>query len=320
MEMDVKEIERQKRAREIAATVISGGSVQPADVGIEPIGGMTNRNYRVTVAGQPYVVRIPGEGTEEYVDRKADEQASRITSDLGVNAPLVYYDPTSGVQITKFIANGVTMSAEVFADPDAVRRAARSFHKLHTSGAKFRNRFDEKVIAQSYLELLAKKSAPLPEGYARVQQEAERIRAALAKSCGEHVACHNDPAPENLIDTGERVYILDWEFGGNNDPYWDLADLAVETGFSEEQDRILLAAYLGREPTPSEYGRIVLHKSLVFLLWTLWGVLQEANKNPRPAYHFKSYWDYAMDRFVRCQEIMNAENFGRLLDAVNKGE
>lgn len=320
MEMDVQEIARQKRAREIAASVISGGSVKADDVAISPLGGMTNRNYCVTVADTQYVVRIPGEGTEEYVDRKADEQASRLTSDLGVNAPLVYYDAATGVQITKFIADGVTMNAAVFADLGAVRRAALSFRKLHTSGARFRNRFDEKEIAQSYLDLLAKKSSPLPEGYDRVQREAETIRAALAKSRGEFVACHNDPAPENLIDTGQRVYILDWEFGGNNDAYWDLADVAVETGFSEEQDRVLLEAYLGREPRLSEYGRIVLYKSLVFLLWTLWGVLQEANKNPRPAYHFKSYWDYAMDRFTRCQQIMNADNFGKLLDAVNKGD
>lgn len=318
--MDVQEAERQNRARTIASTVITGASVPAADVGIEPLGGMTNRNYRVTVAGARYVVRIPGEGTEEYVDRRSDEQASRLTSDLGVNAPLVFYDASTGVQITKFIENGVTMNAEVFADLGAVRRAALSFRKLHTSGAKFRNRFDEKVIAQEYLDLLAKKSSRLPDGYDRVQREAETIRAALAQTCGEYVGCHNDPAPENLIDTGTRVYILDWEFGGNNDPFWDLADLAVETGFSEEQDRTLLDAYLGREPKTSEYGRLVLQKSLVFLLWTLWGVLQEANQNPRPAYHFKSYWDYAMDRFTRCQQIMNSENFGGLLEAVRKGD
>lgn len=318
--MDIQEQERQNRARTIASTVITGGNIKPTDVGIEPLGGMTNRNYRVTVGETRYVVRIPGEGTEEYVDRRSDEQASRITSDLGVNAPLVFYDASTGVQITKFIENGVTMSATVFADLGAVRRAALSFHKLHTSGAKFRNRFDEKVIAQEYLDILAKKNSPLPDGYDRVQREAESIRAALAQSCGEFVACHNDPAPENLIDTGDRVYILDWEFGGNNDPFWDLADLAVETGFSEEQDRTLLAAYLGREPKLNEYGRLVLQKSLVFLLWTLWGVLQEANKNPRPAYHFKSYWDYAMDRFTRCQKIMNADNFGSLVEAVRKGE
>lgn len=317
--MDQEEAARQQRAREIAATIVTGGGLSAADVGIEPLGGMTNRNYRVTVDGTRYVVRIPGEGTEEYVDRKADEQATRITSNLGVNAPLVFYDASTGVQITRFIENGVTMSTSVFADPGSVRRAALSFRKLHTSGAKFRNRFDDKEIAQSYAELLAKKNSPLPEGYDRVQRDSETIRSALAQSCGEFVACHNDPAPENLIDTGERVYILDWEFGGNNDPFWDLADLAVETGFSEEQDRLLLETYLGREPKLSEYGRLVLQKSMVFLLWTLWGVLQEANKNPRPAYHFKSFWDYAMDRFVRCQQIMNADNFGTLVEAVRKG-
>ena len=149
--MDMQEIERQKRAREIAALVISGGTVRAADVAIEPLGGMTNRNYKVTVAQIPYVVRIPGEGTEEYVDRKADEQASRVTSDLGVNAPLVYYDAAAGIQITKFIHDGVTMSAALLKDPDAIRRAALSFRKLHTSGTKFRNRFEELVDTFSFL-------------------------------------------------------------------------------------------------------------------------------------------------------------------------
>ncbi|WP_045835740.1 choline kinase family protein [Hyphomicrobium sp. 99] len=317
--MDIQEQERQRRAREVAASVVGGGSVRPEDVAIELLGGMTNRNYLVKVAGETYVVRIPGEGTEEYLDRKADGQAAQITSDLGVNAHLVHYDTAKGVQITKFIENGKTMSAELFQDPDAVRRAALSFRKLHTSGAKFHNRFDEKVIAQEYLDMLRSKGARFPDGYERVQSEADAIREVLTSTCGELAPCHNDPAPENLVDTGERVHILDWEFGGNNDPFWDLADLSVETGFTEEQDRILLEAYLGRPPKESEYGRMVLHKSLVFLLWTLWGVIQETNKNPRPAYHFASFWDYAMDRFTRCQQIMNADNFRGLVEVVRTG-
>jgi thiamine kinase-like enzyme len=92
--------------------------------------------------------------------------------------------------------------------------------------------------------------------------------------------------------------------------------LSVETAFTEEQDRILLEAYLGRPPRESEYGRIVLYKSLAFLLWTLWGVLQHVNENPRPAYHFANYWDYAMDRFTKCQAIMNSDRFATLLEAV----
>ncbi|MDH3689855.1 MAG: phosphotransferase, partial [Gammaproteobacteria bacterium] len=204
-------------------------------------------------------------------------------------------------------------------DMGAVRRAADAFKRLHTSGRQFLNRFDEKNVAQEYLDVLRQKNAPLPGGYEKVQKEADTIREALAANRPPLAPCHNDPAPENLVDTGKRVYILDWEFGGNNDPFWDLGDLSVETDFSEEQDRVLLQTYLGREPTEAEHGRMILQKSLVFLLWTLWGVLQEVNKNPRPAYHFASYWDYAMDRFTRCQEIMNRENFGDLMNAV-KGD
>ena len=193
------------------------------------------------------------------------------------------------------------MSARIFQDTGAVRRAAVSFRKLHTCGRRLKNDFNEKDVARDYLDVLRAKNAPLPEGYERVQQQAEAIRDVLRATLQETVPCHNDPAPENLVDTGSRVYTLDWEFAGNNDPFWDLADLSVEGGFTEEQDRLLLQAYLGRMPKQSEYGRIVLYKSLAFLLWTLWGVLQHANRNSRPAYHFASYWDYAMDRFTRCR-------------------
>jgi thiamine kinase-like enzyme len=277
---------------------------------------MTNRNYLANALGKRFVVRIPGEGTEEYIDRKADEEAGRLTSDIGVNAPVVYYDPKTGTQITRFIEGCVTMSAEVFKDPGAVRRAAASFRKLHTSGRKLKNDFNEKAVAQEYLDVLKARNAQLPDGYEKVQKQADLIRDVLRATAQETVPCHNDPAPENLVDTGERVYILDWEFAGNNDPFWDLADLSVETAFTEEQDRILLEAYLGRPPRESEYGRIVLYKSLAFLLWTLWGVLQHVNANPRPAYHFASYWDYAMDRFTKCQAIMNSDRFAALLEAV----
>lgn len=317
--MDIKELERQARARRVLAEVVGSGGVKVDDLPLVPLDGMTNRNYKITVGGVNFVVRIPGEGTEEYVNRNADEQAARTTSEIGVNAPVVFYDAKAGVQITKFIENSRSLRAPgVLDEPDAIRRAARAFHLLHTSGKSFLNRFDEKEVAASYMDILRQKNARLPDGYERVQQAAESIRAALSESSKGLVPCHNDPAPENLVDAGDKVYILDWEFGGNNDAFWDLGDFSVESGFTKEQDIIFLEAYLGHPPAPHEYGRMVLQKSLVFLLWTLWGLLQEANQNPRPAYHFKSYWDYAMDRFTRCQEIMNGEDFDELVEAVRQ--
>jgi len=318
--MDAEEQKRQAQAREIAARVVGGGKVDPASLQPEPLEGMTNRNYRIKIGDARYVVRIPGEGTEEYINRQADGQAARITSEIGVNAPVVYYDEKSGTQITQFIENSRTFRMPgVCDDPQALARAARAFHRLHTSGKTFLTRFDEKVIAAEYMDILRKKGARLPDGYERVQREAEAIRAALTANGVNLAPCHNDPAPENLIDAGDRAYILDWEFGGNNDPYWDLGDFSVETAFNEQQDRTFLEAYLGHKPRDHEYGRMILQKSMAFLLWTLWGLLQEANQNPRPAYHFASYWDYAMDRFTKCQAIMNGKDFPGLLEAVRRG-
>lgn len=318
LNIDLEERDRQIRARDLASRHIFETHVDTSTIEIEPLAGMTNRNYLVTANGQRFVVRIPGAGTEDYIDRKADEEAGRLTSSLGVNAPLVWYDPATGAQITRFVEGAVPMSPEILRDPRAVAEAALAFRTLHTCGKKLRNDFNEKTVAQEYLDLLSARDARMPEGYAKVQEEAEVIRSAVRASALELVPCHNDPAPENLVYTGSRAYILDWEFAGNNDPFWDIADLSVEAGFTEAQDRQFLEAYLGRLPTDGEYGRVMCYKALAFLLWTLWGCLQEANKNPRPAYQFKSYWDYAMDRFTRCQAIMRAPDFPALLAAVRR--
>ena len=318
--IDNEELERRARARTVAAEVIGEGKVDAESLPLEPLAGMTNRNYLITVNGARYVVRIPGAGTEEYVDRAADCQAGQLTDDVGVGATLVHYDVAAGIQITAFIEGSIDMRQPgVLDEPEAVRRAARAFHRLHTCGKQMLNRFEPKSVAQEYLDVLRAKNAELPEGYERVQEEAEGIRAVLNDTCKAFVPCHNDPAPENLVDTGERVFILDWEFGGNNDPYWDLGDFSVESDFTEEQDRIFLEAYVGREPTAAEMGRMQMQKALVFLLWTLWGVLQHVNANPRPAYEFASYWEYAMNRFTRCQAIMNRPDFPDLIEAVKRG-
>jgi thiamine kinase-like enzyme len=316
---DREETERRQRAREVAATIVGEGRVDAAGLPLEPLAGMTNRNYLITVGDKRYVVRIPGAGTEEYIDRTADAQAGRLTDEIGVGAKLVHYDVDGGIQITEYIENSIDLRKPgVLDDPDVVRRAARAFHRLHTCGRKMLNRFEPKAVAQEYLDVLKAKDAELPEGYERVQDEAEAIRETLNATCAELVPCHNDPAPENLVDTGDRVFILDWEFGGNNDPYWDLGDFSVESDFTEDQDRIFLQAYVGREPTEAEFGRMQMQKALVFLLWTLWGVLQHVNANPRPAYEFASYWEYAMNRFTRCQEIMNRDDFPAMMNAVRE--
>ena len=116
---------------------------------------------------------------------------------------------------------------------------------------------------------------------------------------------HCDPLCENFLDTGERMYVIDYEYSGNNDPMWDLGDLSVEGGFGPEQDAALLAAYFDGDVPSTEASRMVIHKAMCDLLWTLWGVIQHVNENPAD-----DFWAYATGRFERCQALMATSEFG----------
>ena len=135
-------------------------------------------------------------------------------------------------------------------------------------------------------------------------REAETIREVLSKNPAPLVPCHCDPLCENFLDDGTRMWIVDWEYSGMNDPMWDLGDLSVEGDFSDEQDIELLSAYFGGEPVASDYARMVIYKAMCDLLWTLWGLIQHANKNPADDFEV-----YAMKRFDRCKRLMRTKEF-----------
>ena len=122
------------------------------------------------------------------------------------------------------------------------------------------------------------------------------------------------PCARTFLDTGEIMWIVDWEYSGMNDAMWDLGDLSVEGEFSDDQDAEMLRAYFDREPTPAEHGRAVIYKAMCDLLWTLWGLIQLANENP--ADDFRAYAD---GRFARCKKLMADPAFAGHVEAVRKG-
>ena len=250
------------------------------DLTTSRLAGLTNVNHLVAVGEDRFVLRLPGEGTSEYINRADEEVAARSAAAAGVNAEVIFFDPGDGLMVTRFIAGAMTMNAELFKDLDAVGRAGRSFRQLHMTAAAFASDFTLFPMIDEYKSLLASKGAALPAGYDDVQRQAELVRAALEAAPVRLAPCHCDPLCENFLDTGERMFIIDYEYAGNNDPMWDLGDLSVEGGFGPEQDDALLRAYFGDDPPASERGRMVAYKALCDLLWTLWGVIQHINRNP----------------------------------------
>jgi len=278
---------------------------------LERLGGLTNRVYK---AGD-ICVRIPGKGTEEYINRANEAVAAREAARAGVSPEVLYADPASGLMATRFIAGAETMSPEKFkAGPGSPARAGEAFRKLHTSGAVFPFRFELFAMIDDYLKVLSTKDVALPAGYHDVVREAGAVRAALAAHAIPLAACHCDPLCENFLDTGDRMWIVDWEYSGMNDPLWDLGDLSVEGKFDAGQDEELMQAYFGGEARPAERGRIVIYKAMCDLLWTLWGLIQLANDNP--ADDFRAYAD---GRFARCKALMETAEFSRHLAAVRAG-
>ena len=277
----------------------------------ERLGGLTNRVYRV---GQ-YCVRLPGEGTEEYINRANEAVAAREAAGAGVSPEVIHADADTGLMVTRFIEGAVTMSPENFAArTGSPARAGEAFARLHKSGATFPFRFELFAMIDEYLGVLSTKDVTLPEGYHDVVREAEAVRAAVDIHPAELAPCHCDPLCENFLDTGDVMWIVDWEYSGMNDPLWDLGDLSVEGAFTDAQDMEMMQAYFGRKPTAAEHGRVVIYKAMCDLLWTLWGLIQLANNNP--ADDFRAYAD---GRFARCKALMADPAFAGHVEAVRRG-
>ncbi|MET3519680.1 thiamine kinase-like enzyme [Mesorhizobium abyssinicae] len=278
---------------------------------LERLGGLTNLVYR---AGD-LCLRIPGKGTEEYINRANEAVAAREAAKAGVSPEVLHADAGTGVLVSRYVAGAETMSPEKFKTrAGSPARAGEAFRKLHSSGAVFPFRFELFAMIDDYLRVLSTKDVALPAGYHDVVREADSVRAALATHPIPIVACHCDPLCENFLDTGDRMWIVDWEYSGMNDPLWDLGDLSVEGKFDAAQDEELMLAYFGRAPKPAERGRVVIYKAMCDLLWTLWGLIQLANNNP-----VDDFRAYADGRFARCKALMETAEFSLHLAAIRKG-
>jgi thiamine kinase-like enzyme len=290
-------------------------NIAPDDYAIERLGGLTNLVYRIDTGSGRYVLRIPGKGTEEYIDREVEIHNAHVAARAGVSAEVLYADTGSGVMLTRHIDDIVTMTPQEFARREgAAARAGNALRRMHDCGEPFEFRFELFAMIDEYLAILDARKAELPSGYTQVVESAAPVRAALQQNPVALAPCHCDPLCENFLDNGERMWIVDWEYSGMNDPLWDLGDLSVEAGFSAAQDMEMMRAWCGREPLPAEIGRMVIYKAMCDLLWTLWGLIQHSDGNPA-----EDFWAYAVGRFERCQQLMSRPEFADHVEAVRAG-
>jgi thiamine kinase-like enzyme len=281
-----------------------------AEARIARLKGLTNRVYRIDAAGESFCVRIPGAGTAEIIDRHAEEASARGAALAGI-APEVLHFGTDGVMVTRFVEAETMSPAHFRASAGAVERAAAALRRLHETARSFPRSFDLFGTIDRYAALLRTRGAELPDGFDALMAITESIRGVLQARPAEEKPCHCDPTGANLLDTGARVFLIDWEYSGQNDPVWDLAYLSVEASFDAAQDQRLLAAYFGRAPSTADIARTKLYKALCQFLSALWALIQHTGGNPAAEFR-----DYAARTFEKCRRRMQAEDFEALLKAV----
>ncbi len=288
---------------------LSGANLD--QLNIQRLGGLTNLVYRVEANNKDYILRLPGEGTGAYIDRAVEAHNAKQAANAGVSAEVYFFNIESGLMLADFLS-GETMTPENFKNRiGSAARAGIVMKKLHTSGKRFQFHFELFNMIDEYLKTVAKLNAELPDGYYEVLKQAEPVRKALQQNPVQLAPCHCDPLAENFLDDGERMWMVDWEYSGMNDPMWDLGDLSEEAGFNEAQDAEMLNAYCDGNVTANHQGRMIIYKAMSDLLWTLWGLIQHANNNP-----VDDFWAYALSKFERCKLLMGQDEFSRHIAAL----
>jgi thiamine kinase-like enzyme len=275
-------------------------------------GGLTNTNHLVTADGTRYVVRIPGASTELLaVDRSNERHNAQAAASTGISPPIVEYLDDWNVMILAFV-EGRTMSAEALRTPEQARRIADSLKVLHTA-PRFSKDFDMFRLTEFYLSVCDERQIRIPGGFHDRMARLAEIERAFAANPVPEVPCHNDLLAENYIDDGERLWIVDFEYSGNNDPCFELGDTAQECGFDDELRATLCEAYFG-EPREDRLARMELQALMADVGWTLWAAIQA-----RISTIEFDFWGWAVERWARATAMMDAAAFPHQLRAAAGG-
>lgn len=270
-------------------------------VDIARLGGMMNHSYKITRAdGQEYLCRIPGEGTEDLINRADERKSTELACKLGIDTELLYFDE-GGRKVMRFVKDPQENSLAIMRRSENLTQAAAIFRKLHNCGVDTGVPFEVFETAAQYEKVIRDGGVALYDDYDEVKQTVMDIKAAVdATGVAPKVPCHNDCLVGNWVIGGDgKLWLVDWEFSGMNEPMWDLSCLSIEHDYTPENDAELLEAYYGRPATVDEQKRFVAAKLYVDYLWTLWGLT-------RVPYDGAFMQEYADNRYARLKANIEA--------------
>ncbi|HEX6270720.1 MAG TPA: choline/ethanolamine kinase family protein [Anaerolineales bacterium] len=265
-------------------------------------GGLTNTNYKVVVDEKPYFVRVPGASTELLaIDRTNEYHNTKAASQAGVGPQVLYHLPEYSVMVLEFL-HGETMSKASLNAPGMPTRMAQAIKKLH-AGPRFLSDFNMFRLTEYYLSICIDRDIRTPDGYLDRMPTVVEIEKAMSVNPLATVPCNNDLLAENYIDDDKQLWLIDYEYSGNNDPCFELGNTCQEMQFNEEQIQEVCSAYFG-SATPDKIARMKLNMIMSDVGWGLWAAIQA--KISTIDYDF---WGWAEERWDRAVEKMHSAEF-----------
>ena len=273
------------------------------DISIQHLsGGLTNTNYKVTVDGTPFFIRVPGEGTELLaIDRNNEHHSARVAAQVGIGPKVLHHLPEYDVMVLEFL-NGKTMSKDSLNESGMPTRMAQSIKRLH-AGERLILDFNMFRLTEYYLSLCKERNIKIPDGYFERMKIVDEIERAMSVKPLATVPCNNDLLAENYIDDGNQLWLIDYEYSGNNDPTFELGNTCQEMQFNDEQIAEVCSAYFG-EASADKIARMKLNMIMSDVGWGLWAAIQ-ANIS---TIEF-DFWGWAIERWGRAEQKMDSAEF-----------
>lgn len=260
----------------------------------ELAGGLTNQNLKVTTPDGTYVVRLARSDSSLLgIDREAECFNTRAAETSGAGAPFVDYRPDLGLLVIGHLGGRSYDNADLRV-PGTLPRVAAAMRALH-AGPRFCGDFDMFVRQPTYLRTCVDRGFPIPADYVAYGPDFLRIQGALAVHGVATVPCNNDLLAGNIVDDGERIWLIDYDYAGNNDPFFELGNSWTECELDEDHLAELVTAYVGHED-PRLVARARLQATVSRYGWALWGFIQAATSEDD--FDFRSWGSERFERAV----------------------
>lgn len=269
-------------------------------------GGLTNRNLVVEVGQERFVLRLPGNETELLsIDRGVERDANARAAALGIAPEVIAFLEPEGCLVTRFVP-GVALTAEQLATPERLRAVCRAVRAFHEAGPLGRT-FDCFRVLKEHHDVAAARGVRIHAGFERAAEHAREIEATFARTPEPRVPCHNDLNTANWIVDDERLWLLDWEYAGMNERFFDLGALVVNNDRDADVEAAVIENYFGLR-TPRRAARLALMKIVSDFREAMWAQVQQGI-----SVLGVDYADYVDSHFERLLRNASRPDYGRLL-------